>query len=377
MALHPCGKHALVRRSFLTALLVAGCLLPQAPRAFASEYVIEISVDGLGSVYLQPMVACGELPSFQRFQTEGAWTNNARNDDNVTITLPNHTTMVTGRGVLGPDGHDWTKNSDPPKGMTLHVNRGSYLASVFDVAHDHGLRTGVYSGKTKFSLYAVSYDARNGAPDLSSPNHGRNKVDVYIYDKHLPSLVARFITAMREQPMNYSLVHFADTDTIGHLRGWGSEAYCQAIREADVQLGHIFDLVDNDPRLRGKTTIILSADHGGKDYNHANNLLPEVFTIPFYVWGSGAARGQDLYAINGATRRNPGWCRAWYTDPVQPVRNGDGANLALQLLGLGPVPGSTINMRQDLAIDSPVNLETYTRPASSRCRHHRRFALRR
>jgi hypothetical protein len=39
------------------------------------EYFIEISVDGLGSVYLQPMVEQNELPNSKRFQTEGTWTS--------------------------------------------------------------------------------------------------------------------------------------------------------------------------------------------------------------------------------------------------------------------------------------------------------------
>ncbi len=84
--------------------------------------------------------------------------------------------------------------------------------------------------------------------------------------------------------------------------------------------------------------------------NHANNLLPEVYTIPVYVWGCGAAVGKDLYKLNVATRRDPGNGHPLHTDPVQPIRNGDGANLALKLFGLGPVPGSTINREQDLTI---------------------------
>ena len=62
------------------------------------------------------------------------------------------------------------------------------------------------------------------------------------------------------------------------------------------------------------------------------------------------AAGEDLYKLNVATRRDPGTGHPLHTDPVQPVRNGDGANLALKLLGLGPIPGSTINVRQDLVI---------------------------
>ena len=341
------------RRALLLVSLVAlmGALLSSRATAATPKYVISISVDGLGSSYLQTLIDQGQAPNFKRFQTEGSWTNNARNDPDVTVTLPNHTTMLTGRGVRGASGHNYTNNVDPEPGVTLHSNKGAYLASVFDVAHDHGLRTCLYTGKTKFSLYKTSYDADHGAADPGAVDHGRNKIDRFVCNGNSVALVRDFAAATNEKPFDYSFIHFADPDAAGHPFGWGGSRYMAAIRNVDKCLGMIFQLVQTNPILRGRTEIILTSDHGGKDHNHVDNMHPLIYTIPFYVWGPQASPGKDLYALNRSSRLDPGVGRPLFAAPVQPIRNGDGANLALKLLGLGIVPGSTINTRQDLLLD--------------------------
>ncbi len=355
---------SLFRLFVLTTLALVGSALitgvPTPAAAGQAKYVIEISVDGGGSSYIQSQIDLGKLPNFKRFQTQGAWTNNARNDYDITVTLPNHVTMVTGRGIKGieSNGHMWTSNSDPSSVATatdysIQNNKGSYVYGVFDVAHDNGLHTALYATKTKFSLFEHSYNNGNGAPDNTGTDNGRSKIDVYAYNSSSSTITGNLIDAMKADPFNYVLVHFTDCDTAGHATGWGSTAYNNALTAVDGYLGKIFDLATGTPALQGKTDIILTADHGGKGTDHSINTEFLNYTVPLYVWGPDAEAGTDLYALNTATRTNPGpTTRPAYTDEVQPIRNGELANLALHILGLAAVPGSTINPAQNLAITS-------------------------
>src|SRR5678815_2015335 len=122
-----------------------------------------VSVDGLRSDALIAVPA-SQLPGFTRLQG-GASTLNARTDPDFTVTLPNHTGMITSRLVRGEAGHGWVENEDPPAGATIGGEKGAYVAGIFDVAHDRGWRTALFSGKTKFSLYDASWDGEHGAPD--------------------------------------------------------------------------------------------------------------------------------------------------------------------------------------------------------------------
>jgi hypothetical protein len=322
--------------------------------------VIHISVDGLrpdAITALGPSV----LTNFYRLRKEGAFTHTARADFDYTITLPNHTCQLTGRRVVGPSGHGYTQNVDPPPGQTLASVHGSYVAGVFDVAHDHGLRTGLYASKTKFSLYKTSWDATNGAPDITGPDNGKNKLDTYVCIQNTTNLVTKFVTDTSAAPQDYTFLHLADPDSAGHSSGWDispGSPYSQAVRQVDRCLGIIFQLLDSDPRFIGQVAIILTTDHGGTGYDHSDTTLPQDYTIPFYVWGPGVLAGADLYLLNQLNRRNPGTNCVTYSASPQPIRNGDCANLALKWLGLSLVPGSTINSAQDLAwtLDNQIDV---------------------
>ena len=99
--------------------------------------------------------------------------------------------------------------------------------------------------------------------------------------------------------------------------------------------------------------MILSADHGGTGTDHDDETNAANYTIPFFVWGDGVQAGADLYALNAGARANPGTTRPSYTAAVQPIRNGDGGNLALAaLVAAARCRARRINAAQDLAVSA-------------------------
>lgn len=337
----------------LLAVLATG---PARGLAQPADRVVLVSVDGLRADLLVSLMAndlVGDYANFRRVVDEGAATFNARTDYTHTVTLPNHTCMLTGRPVLQPAGqpfivhHGYTSNTDPGPEDTLH-NSGnpyvSYIAGAFDVAHDAGLSTALYASKSKFVIFDQSWDSIDTYHQAStgSPANASNMHTVMLAD-----LIA--------DPADLIFIHYRDPDSAGHASGWGSTAWNQSVSNVDGYLGDIFALIDAG-KMGGNVALIVTSDHGGSGTGHSDAGNPYNYTIPFLAWGSGVAPGQDLYALNAGTRTDPGLGRPDYSATGQPIRNGDSGNLALGLLGLGAIPGSTINDAQDLAVGSPLSV---------------------
>lgn len=356
-----CAQHA--------PLVPVGTIVPlqEAQEVAPVSHVIQISVDALGGKYLEKFLSetPDEFPAFSRMRREGATTLNARTDYAHTVTLPNHASMVTGRPVQTPKewaearGHGWTNNGNfPALGVpaSLHAtnldsaDRGAdgvaaYTATTFDVVYDAGLSTAIYAGKSKFRLFTTSFGDELGADNA----RGRNKIDTAMVGKDAPD---EFIASLKEKAPNYAFFHFANPDSVGHSSGYLGPEYRDAVKKVDEQLGQILDLISTDANWKDKSVVILSADHGGKPgtKSHGDANEPYNYMIPFLVWGQGVKAGVDLYDLNPTTRLNPGEGRPEYAPTGQPIRNGDGGNLALKLLGLPAIPGSHINDKQDLAV---------------------------
>lgn len=331
----------LVALLFIIALVYA----VHAPAARTAEglgirYVIHVVFDGFRP---DAITAAGpqKLPNVYRMIREGSWTGNARADYDYTETLQNHTDMLTSRPVSGPHGHGVNFNRDT--GDTIHKAAGSYVAGIFDIAHDNGLRTGLFASKDKFEFFNRSWNAENGRRDTIGEDNGSDKIDIYRYNSSTGELTKEFIAAMAADPFNYAMISLRDPDSVGHKYGWMSNRYLEAVQEVDGYLGQILSLAETSPVLKSHTVVLLMADHGGTKLSHGAATDPLNYSIPFLVWGTGTAAGGDLYALNPAARIDPAGHRFDNTASPQPIRNGDAANLAAQLLGLGIIKGSFFN----------------------------------
>lgn len=235
------------------------------PESSISQHVIVVSIDGLRPDAISKFGAI----NLQRLMREGSFTLEA-----TTITpsktLPSHTSMLTGEG---PDRHHVLWNN-----VATAKRDEIELPNIFSVARAHGYSTAAFFSKAKFEPLQ-----RPGTLDYSQAPGGlfgrwsssRTMADVA---RHLASA-----------PPNLLFVHLTDPDAAGHRAGWMSAEYGTAVRKADDAVGRLIVLADRAYGA-GRYSLIVTADHGGHDYNHGSED-PRDVTIPWIAWGLGVRPG--------------------------------------------------------------------------------------
>lgn len=342
----------------VVALFVAGCegSTGSVPPRPGIDHVIVISVDGLRGDVLD-LKALKESHGLGRLM-RGPHTLDARCDPGVSVTLPNHVGIATGRLFAGEHGHGWLGNDLPPKpemGGTLEQMHGSYVPSMFDVASDDSVATSLIAQKAKFVLFDQSFDSAHGAPDKVGRDDGTDKIDEFLVGDSCEAIVREVLRSLKERSNSRSLmmVHFGDADGAGHAAGWelaDSSEYRLAIARVDQSIAALLAGIDDDRLLSGRVAIVLTSDHGGGVplKSHTDPTAPINFTIPFLVWNGRDSAPSDLYELNRESRHRPEPTKNPSASESPPIRNADAANLALDLLGLPPIAGSTVNGHQNL-----------------------------
>ena len=313
------------------------------------DHVVVISVDGLRS---DALVFAGpeQLPNFHRLLS-GAFTLNARTDPDAIVTLPNHVGMLTGRLMKGPQGHEWTSNaSELSSDSKIEGAEGREIAGMFEIAAFEGVKNILVAGKSKFSLFQQSW------PEALPKTHVRSldSLDnLRAFERKLSNAALKHLNENGSRTLSF--LHYPGPDVAGHSHGWKLQKdseYIKAVVGVDQELGRLFEVFDTKREGEEISAVILTSDHGGGASHYSHKAKPGLwvnYIIPFAIWRSdGKAKG-DLYALNSRTRREPGIKNPPETsDETPPIRNAEAANIALQLLGLKSIPGSTVNASQNL-----------------------------
>jgi predicted AlkP superfamily pyrophosphatase or phosphodiesterase len=248
-----------------------------------------------------------EMPLFKAMAAEGAHTWEAYTIV-PSLTLPSHTSMLTGVGV---QKHQITWNEWEASKPKLAV------PTIFRLAKKHGLTTAMIVSKSKFKTLEQT-----------------DSLDKFIIpDEFLsPGIAAATADVIKQLAPNLCFIHFGDPDFTGHQYGVRSPEKMKALSTCDRALGVIRAAIAA-AGLTESSVIILTADHGGHDRTPEENaarakqgLAPQPGThgsaesadviIPWIAWGKGVKPGFTITA---------------------PVVQYDTAATALWLLGV-PVP---------------------------------------
>lgn len=246
-----------------------------------AEHVFIVSFDGgKPEVMLK-----SPMPTVQKALREGAGTWAARTVF-PSITLVSHTSMLTG---VQPAKHKVTWNDWlPEKGLVP-------VPTVFAVAKKAKKTTALFAGKEKFAhLYQPKSLDAFAVPDYSA--------------RIVAELAAGYIQLKKP---NLCFVHFADSDGAGHSKGWGSPEQIAAFADEDKALSILLTGI-RKAGIGDKSTIILTADHGGHEKTHGLDIDDDML-IPWIAAGAGIKRGVTL---------------------TSPVSTCDSAATALELLGI-------------------------------------------
>jgi predicted AlkP superfamily pyrophosphatase or phosphodiesterase len=260
-----------MRRMWWAACLLAGCgaepphppmsVEPTAPRAL---HAVIISVDGLRPDAIEPAHAENLLGLIRR----GAYCPKAR-AVNPSVTLPNHTAMLTGLDV-------------PRHRVTWNVFVPGYIdrPTALSVARHWVGPTAMLYSKSKLHYLA--------SPEGLDFSYGPES-DSHLIDVSAMTIAREFAREWAARKFVLTFIHFLEVDAAGHAYGWMGEKYLEAVEAVDRAVGTVIDAVRASGALR-ETVLIVSSDHGGLGREHHQDWA-ECTTIPWICAGPGVPAG--------------------------------------------------------------------------------------
>ena len=230
-----------------------------------------ISVDGLAEA---------ETPNLDRIFAEGSSTVTMRNVM-PTITMPNWTSLLSGSG---PEQHGVLDNRWSPDNVLLPAvvkDQEGYYPSIFKVVKDSDPEfvTGFYfDWKQLINPFNPNYLDHVFLADPDDYNTIYDAGEQFIRDNSRKDF--------------FFFLYAGFTDNVGHRFGWMTPEYIDAIEAADIRIGQLFQVMEQEG-IYEDCYILFITDHGGLDRHHGGNSPQEVI-VPWALKGPGIKAGHVL-----------------------------------------------------------------------------------
>jgi len=245
---------------------------PAAETPSYADNVVIIMVDGLRPDALKQAKA----PAMEGLIKRGSFTMKAQTVT-PSLTLPAFTSMLTGLPVEA-HGVDWN-DYEPQRGFLK-------APTIFEIATFNGSKWGAAFIQKEKLLHATKQDRRLALHVCSISEQGCTA------KKIASDVINSYKTSTDSTKPSLFLIHFAEADIAGHADGWMSKPYLKAVEDIDRAIGTLIKGF-KELGLYERTTIIVSADHGGHGTTHGTTAAEDM-TIPWIAAGPGIKAGHEI-----------------------------------------------------------------------------------
>lgn len=259
-----------------TVLVFLSGLLPGFAQPFSSLGIQHVAVIGIDGLSIDG-VRSAQASHLQALMMNAAWTLEARGVM-PTLSSPNWESMITGSS---PEQHGITSNGYLHQKIELKpscLDAEGKFPTIFEVLRQ----------QRPSSRIAVIHDW-DGFADLLE----KQVPDVLQHERGPEKTTDAALKEWNEHKPTLLFVHLDNVDHAGHVYGWGSKEYLEAVAEADRCAGRLLDALLASP----DTLVLVTSDHGGKGKNHGKNSLVEI-QIPWILAGAEVAPGKLSAPVN-------------------------------------------------------------------------------
>ncbi len=228
-------------RTLLIALAISASSLSWvSARAIEPDHLVLVFIDG--PRYSETFDESHRIPRiWNDLRPAGSILTDFRNEG-FTLTCSGHATTIVGRQQnLANDG------SERPHDPTL-AERDRRVSGA--PAEDFW----IVAGKSKLYMLGHSDDPGAGEPYASADSVGTGG------DLNTMGVV---LSLLATHTPRFMVVNLPDVDVRAHAEDW--EGYLAAISRADSLVGVLWDFLQNDPAFAGRSTLVVTADHGRHD----------------------------------------------------------------------------------------------------------------